>query len=61
MYEDRLCSMSDILVYVWKYSYLLQDSNLTGLGKWYSNKGIDLIYSTTKKRKADEGVTISVR
>lgn len=53
--------MGDILAYVWKYTYLLQDSNPNGLGKWYLNKGIDLMYSTTKRRKAVEGVTISVR
>lgn len=53
--------MSDILAYVWKYSYLLQDKNPIGFGRWCSGKGIDLIEVTVKRIKVDEAVTISVR
>ncbi|CAO3682609.1 unnamed protein product [Rhizopus stolonifer] len=61
MYERQLCSMNDVLTYVWKYSYLLQDKSSVSFGRWCSGKDIDLIRTTTKRRKIDEGNTISVR
>lgn len=53
--------MGDILAYVWKYSYLLEDKNPTGFGRWCSGKGIDLIGATVKRKKIDTEVTVSVR
>ncbi|KAI7904493.1 uncharacterized protein BX663DRAFT_430986 [Cokeromyces recurvatus] len=61
VYENLSCSMNDILSYVWKYSYLLQDKNPIGFGKWCSGKDIDLMHGTTKRKKGVDGRTILVR
>lgn len=61
MYERQLCSMNNVLAYVWKYSCLLQDKSSVGFGRWCSGKDIDLMRTTTKRQKVDERATISVR
>ncbi|KAI9478429.1 MAG: hypothetical protein EXX96DRAFT_484554 [Benjaminiella poitrasii] len=43
--------MGDILAYIWRYSYLLQDKNPIGFGRWFSGKEVDLIRVTVKGKK----------
>lgn len=52
--------MGDILACVCKYSYLLQDKNPLGFGRWCAGKEIDLPGATVKRKKNDI-VAISVR
>lgn len=61
VYENVLCSMGDILAYVWKYSYLLEDKNPAGFSRWCSGKGIDFLGATVKRKKVDAAVSVSVR
>lgn len=61
MYERRFCSTNDVLTYVWKYSYLVQDKISVDVGRWCSRKDIDLTHTTIKRKKVDERTTISVR
>ncbi|KAI7869827.1 uncharacterized protein EV154DRAFT_431864, partial [Mucor mucedo] len=50
-----------ILSFVWRYSFLLQDSNSIGFGKWCGARDLDFIKVRTRRTKDGEGANVSVK
>ncbi|CAO3626028.1 unnamed protein product [Mucor hiemalis] len=56
-----MCTMYQILTYVWKHSHLLDEKSSVSFGRWCSGKKIDFLNVIPKQRKADDGQTPFVR
>ncbi|KAI7871400.1 uncharacterized protein EV154DRAFT_570609 [Mucor mucedo] len=61
VYETRNISMNDVLAFVWRHSFLLQDTNSIGFGKWCGTRDIDFIKAKTRRTRDGEGANVSVR